>query len=232
MVLLVMIALAMLSLSTIELRSSQQKSAIQEARANARMALLIAVGQLQKTMGPDTRISARAETLVMDSRISDTVSPNIPQAWWVGVMHSDHTKMMEGAKPVVWLVSGLDPAKNISDPQPFKEDKPVELMGSKSLNLTALTGGQAISAGRVYVSNPRGQRTGAYAYWVDDNGFDENYWTGFRNIKPEEVRELAEKIVEKIKKRGPFLSMGEFVNRKLDCDNDLGGVTVSLDIER
>ena len=47
MVLLVMIALAMLSLSTIELRSVRHDDAMRTAQANARMALMIAIGELQ-----------------------------------------------------------------------------------------------------------------------------------------------------------------------------------------
>jgi hypothetical protein len=50
---------------------------------------------------------------------------------------------------------------------------------------------------------------------------DENYWTGFRDLEQEEVRELAEEIVEEVRKRGPFLTLGEFVNRKLE-DGELG----------
>ena len=44
---------------------------------------------------------------------------------------------------------------------------------------------------------------------------DENYWTGFRELTPEEVHELAAAIVGQVRRRGPFLSMGEFVNRML-----------------
>ena len=67
MVLLVMIALAMLSLSTIELRASQNGKAMAEAKANARMALMIAIGELQKSMGPDQRVSAPAELVHQDA---------------------------------------------------------------------------------------------------------------------------------------------------------------------
>ncbi|MGJ8634841.1 MAG: hypothetical protein ACSHX7_13070 [Luteolibacter sp.] len=60
MILLVLIALGMLSISTIALRSSQSGNAKQEAQANARLALMLAIGQLQKELGPDQRISVTA----------------------------------------------------------------------------------------------------------------------------------------------------------------------------
>jgi len=66
MVLLVMIALAMLSLSTLELRSSSSELAQDNARANARLALMIAIGELQYEMGPDQRISAEAAIFDFD----------------------------------------------------------------------------------------------------------------------------------------------------------------------
>jgi type II secretory pathway component PulK len=61
MALLVMIALAMLSLSTIAVRASKNGKAMAEAKANARMALMIAIGELQKSAGPDQRITANAD---------------------------------------------------------------------------------------------------------------------------------------------------------------------------
>ena len=63
MVLLVMIALAMLSLSTIELRASQNGRAMAEAQANARVALMLAIGKLQQHAGSDMRITATADIL-------------------------------------------------------------------------------------------------------------------------------------------------------------------------
>ncbi|MCH7228505.1 hypothetical protein [Haloferula sp. A504] len=58
MVLLSLLAVGMLSLSAVSLRSSQAGDAAAIARANARMALTMAIGQLQREMGPDSRISA------------------------------------------------------------------------------------------------------------------------------------------------------------------------------
>ncbi|NWK56575.1 hypothetical protein HW115_13215 [Verrucomicrobiaceae bacterium N1E253] len=66
MVLLVMIALAMLSLSTLELRSSISAKHQSIAKANARMALMIALGELQKYAGQDQRVTANASILDTD----------------------------------------------------------------------------------------------------------------------------------------------------------------------
>ncbi|MEM0964779.1 MAG: hypothetical protein AAGJ81_01340 [Verrucomicrobiota bacterium] len=40
-------------------------------------------------------------------------------------------------------------------------------------------------------------------------------WTGFRTVTDSQINQLATAIVEEIKKRGPFLSLGDFVNRRL-----------------
>lgn len=46
-------------------------------------------------------------------------------------------------------------------------------------------------------------------------------WLGYRELTEDEIRELATAIVRQVKKRGPFRSMGEFVNRRLSTDTDL-----------
>jgi hypothetical protein len=74
MVLLTVLAIGLLTLSTISLRASSQGEAMQIARSNARMALALAVGQLQKSAGPDQRITAPAS-------IADDSAP----AWLSGV---------------------------------------------------------------------------------------------------------------------------------------------------
>ncbi len=78
MILLVTLALGMLSLATVELRRSTSEEARVGARANARLALAQAIGQLQKTLGPDQRVSATAEIL----------GGNPEQPHWTGVWRS------------------------------------------------------------------------------------------------------------------------------------------------
>ncbi|MCB1100975.1 MAG: hypothetical protein KDL10_01345, partial [Kiritimatiellae bacterium] len=48
------------------------------------------------------------------------------------------------------------------------------------------------------------------------DSLDENFWTGFRSLRQDEVRDLAKAIVDEIRKRGPFLTLGDFVNRRLE----------------
>ncbi|WP_386780439.1 hypothetical protein [Luteolibacter ambystomatis] len=83
MVLLATLALGLLSLSSITLRGSTQETARMKARANARCALMMAVGQLQKNLGPDQRISAPA------AMAGAKVPPEHEN--WCGVWKSDTT---------------------------------------------------------------------------------------------------------------------------------------------
>lgn len=48
-----------------------------------------------------------------------------------------------------------------------------------------------------------------------DDFEDASAYAGFRKLTLDEVEALAEAIVEQVKLRGPFLSLGEFVNRRL-----------------
>jgi hypothetical protein len=80
MALLLMIAVGLLSLATIEIRQTNLGSHQEEARANARMALMLAIGELQKTAGPDQRVTARAAILENPTGGSSLANRN-----WLGV---------------------------------------------------------------------------------------------------------------------------------------------------
>lgn len=84
MVLLAIITVGTLSLSVVTLRSGIHDSAQARARANARMALMIAIGELQKQIGPDQRITANGE--ILDN--PETSQNESRHRHWTGVWDS------------------------------------------------------------------------------------------------------------------------------------------------
>jgi len=67
---------------------------------------------------------------------------------------------------------------------------------------------------------PAADRTAMPRFRHPTGNPDDN-WNGFRTLGDAELRSLAENLVEEIRKRGPFLSLAEFVNRRVE-DSELG----------
>jgi Tfp pilus assembly protein PilX len=63
MVLLTLLVLGLLTLASVSLRTVAQAEAMATARANARLSMLLALGELQRQAGNDTRVTARADIL-------------------------------------------------------------------------------------------------------------------------------------------------------------------------
>jgi hypothetical protein len=90
MVLLALLSLGMLSLSAVSLRTTGHESAQSEARKNARMALMVAIGELQKQLGPDQRVSASG-AIASESQVR--------HPHWTGVWNSWHAGPADPANP-------------------------------------------------------------------------------------------------------------------------------------
>ncbi len=76
MILLVVIAVGLLSLSSISLRASGQASSGAIARENARLGMMIALGELQKNLGPDAAVSADSSVVMQSPQ-----RPHLTGAW-------------------------------------------------------------------------------------------------------------------------------------------------------
>lgn len=117
MVLTALLAVAMLSLGSVASRGSRHANAHRLAQSNARLALMQAIGELQKSLGDDRRITADA-SLLMSREDSNDPSPGSAM---LGVWESDYSSISEdrnGGAPdysgrrddkfLRWLISSRD----------------------------------------------------------------------------------------------------------------------------
>ena len=173
MILLSLIAVGLLSLSSATLRSTSNASAESEARANARLALTMAIGQLQKNLGPDNRISATAELVS-----PDTTNPHITGSWnsWkfdpnTPPTAQEYTQAGKSDKFLGWLASSQDSAE--SDDMaviPGEGDANSITLLSDTLSNATDTSNEVRAETVLIQGRESGEVTGAYAYAVLDEG--------------------------------------------------------------
>jgi hypothetical protein len=68
------------------------------------------------------------------------------------------------------------------------------------------------------------------AYDPKSDIYDPDAWIGYRSLDDDALTELATAIVDEVRKRGPFLSVADFVNRRLkdDFEGDQTGLSGAL----
>lgn len=181
--LIALIALSTLGLSSIELRRSSRSADQARARANARMALMLALGNLQKQLGPDQRISAPASLEHASSQphwtgVWSTVA-NDGSTWWRrddangGLTDARNSNRSQSVRR--WLVSGNDLSTAFTPSSALSDADSVKLVDLGTLGQqTTIT--DVVRAPLVNVSSAHHER-GQYAYWIGDEGIKANVAT-------------------------------------------------------
>ncbi|WP_309379810.1 hypothetical protein [Cerasicoccus frondis] len=156
---IVLLLVSMASLTTVEIHAAEHIRASNKAKENAQLALLVALGELQKYAGPDQRVTAR----------SDIAGNGLPHPHWTGVWDSADT-----TEPLTWLISGnaglLTDSPNFISPDnalpvPTTTNDYVWL-----LNNSVSQNEDRIQAPMIALTDSSGSTNGHYAYWVGDEG--------------------------------------------------------------
>lgn len=168
MILLTIIAVGLLGLSSISLRQSNASDPMNQARANARMALIMAIGELQKSLGPDQRVSARSSVVN-----GDEGEPNALGVWRSWRWDPEGTEVADYGKKsgrfLRWLASSPNPdAATQREFASLPIEDPVWLINPDTVGLPTNGDdvGSGLRGGRVPVSV--GRTLGAFAYAVMD----------------------------------------------------------------
>jgi Tfp pilus assembly protein PilX len=164
MILLTVIAVGLLTLSSIALRTSSRGDAMATARANARLAMMLALGDLQKHAGPDQGVTARADIL-------DTTEPT--KSKWTGAwnMKGPNSTPSAAAGPPAWLVSGNNPSNTGAAPTQaaIAAKTAVQMVGPGSTD-TSVAGNEIIVDLATIRSTAASAVSGACGWWVADEG--------------------------------------------------------------
>jgi Tfp pilus assembly protein PilX len=153
----VLLVVGLAALTKVETSISGNSVKQAQARANALVALHIALGQLQKYAGPDQRVTATAES------IQDAANPHYTGVWF--------TNENTGETPKTWLVSGNEGNNAIAVTPTSATGGFVELVGEGSSGSAATVMVPSIDIKADGVPGQTdGTTIGHYAWWVGDEG--------------------------------------------------------------
>jgi hypothetical protein len=149
--LLVLILAGLAVYTRVEMRTIDNSIKQAQARQNALMALNIALAQLQKYAGPDTRVTATAEAF----------GGAAGTRYFTGVWDSGSPDV----QPLTWLVSGNEITPSLVTPA-APGTRPIEMVGVGS---SGVPRDVVVPAQDIYApGRTEGEVVGRYAWWVGD----------------------------------------------------------------
>lgn len=153
MVLLTLLVIGLLSLSGIALRASTHGEALAIARSNARLAIMLALGELQKTVGDDRRVT------VDGAFFEGARNPNVLGVWksWAPKLAENPSAGVAdyNRKPqqfITWLTSSRNPAAlaSLTWAKTGTLDKPVALFSENADGFLLPGAGLELATGSQY----------------------------------------------------------------------------------
>ncbi|MEC8332489.1 MAG: hypothetical protein VXZ83_00005 [Verrucomicrobiota bacterium] len=176
MAFILLLILSITTLVRVETQSANIQLAQLEARMNAQLGAMVALGDLQRYTGPDQRVTARSDIL-----LAPDASGIAGQSRWTGVWSSKETANdaldtadgLGGRKPR-WLVSGngSDPNTSALNPNLGVTGETIELatLGVSVIDKGNINQDDTVKAPKVEILGENNFPSGHYAYWVSDEG--------------------------------------------------------------
>ena len=123
---------------------------------------------------------------------------------------------------------------------PYAASANLLLEGGFNINSTSIEAWRALfsSLNQIPYPGTATKLTGAFARTLKqtggspttttgNNGVTDGAWSGYRNLTTDQIDALATEMVKQVRLRGPFASLADFVNRRLD--NTSNGLMGALD---
>jgi len=228
MILLSMVAVAFLTLATVQVRDGASQTHRSIAQTNARLALMIALGELQRDLGPDQRVSASTALLEQSDR------GKVEEKHWTGVWQTTtpngssfyrrneetgglEDRRKERPEAMNFLVSGNQGGFRAREgdlyrPSLISKDSGVRLVGPGSVGVKSE---DYVNVLKVPVSGSKNQ-SGHYGYWVGDLGVKANLVTPDPYAKETD----SQKFLPFLGANDADASAIEVVGKKLNLDTE------------
>ncbi len=185
------------------------------ARENARLGLMVAVGDLTNSIGPDRRVTARADIIA-----SEGVQTHSEH--WTGVWNTTDTN-----RSPVWLVSGKEPLPT----NPLDEGNSIvlDVFEPDATGTLPPTAARQTRAPKVLIESERSP--GEFAYWISDEGLKASIalpdrWFGL-DLKNYENRNFDFDSVSTWRRERTRKMSGAIFNIRSDLENTLGSGAVN-----
>jgi type II secretory pathway pseudopilin PulG len=167
---LVLILVGLATFTRVETQVAGNAQTLAQARQNAILALNIALGELQRTAGPDQSITATGDL------VTGKVNP-----LYIGVWDTTASGPLDAATPAIWLVSGNEDTDNprAINPDTDLDNNPnaILLVGTNTAgpeNTAPAASNHVRALSQVITADVpgigAGTPVGKYAWWVGDEG--------------------------------------------------------------